>query len=202
MPGPLLLLVPAIGVAARYLLGALAAGVSIEFVQRKARAYFDQYGEQFLASAVADMGLDLSEDGNLTDESITAAINSKLLAGSGVQIDSLLDRDKLRAGLEKLAVQRLAGEIGVPADAVQSVSGIKTALQAWAGEQVAQQLQTESGPVFDAATPSAFIARVIDQAPVPSGNWNAPVDLSAKGVSNRLRQAKYRRSHKRTWVEK
>lgn len=200
MPLPLLL-GPVIATGARYVLGAVAVSAGGEYVQRKARAYFDQYCDDFFAAAVGDMGLELSPDGNLTDESITAVINSKLLAGSGVQLDSLLDRDRLRAGLEKTAVQNLAGAVGLPPGTPATVGGIKSALQVWAGEQVAQQLANEAGPVFDGAPGSAFVGRVVAES-VKVPGWNVATDMTDKGIKNRARQTKFRRTHKRTWIEK
>lgn len=201
MPLPLLL-IPIITTGARYLLGTVAGGIALEYLKRKASAYFDDYTEHFLATAAADMGLDLSDGGHITDDSLTAMVNAKLLAGTGVQVDSVLDRDKLRAGLEKLAIQRLAVQVGVAVGDAQTLGGIKAAFQSWAGEQVKAQLQSESGQLLDAAKPSAFVQRVIDQSPEPKAGWNDPQDMSKKGVSNRARQAKYRHAHKRTWVPK
>ncbi len=193
--------VVALTALARFVIGSLLVGAAGEYARRKVQPYIDEFEGDLLAVAVKQIGLELSPDGHLTDESITASINTKLLGGTGVQIDSLLDRDKLRAGLERLAIKKLAEAVGVPLDDSQTMAGVKTALQAWAAAQVVAQMQDEEGAVFDAAVPSKFIQKVITDA-VKNEGWNTPTDLTAKGVANRARQEKYRHQHKRTWVEK
>lgn len=198
MPLPLLI-GAVITTGARYLLATVAGTIAYSYFEKKVRAYFDDYTNDFLAAAAADMGIDLSDGGNITDESLTATVNTKLLAGTGVQVDSVLDRDKLRAGLQKLAITRLAAQVGVPVGDAQTLAGVKAALQQWAGEQVAAQLESESGQLIDAAAPLHFVQRVIEQAPKPAAGWNDPKDMTPKGISNRARQAKYRRAHTRVW---
>lgn len=197
---PVFLLGPVIATGARWILGGLAAGAGAELKDlavKRAKAYFADKGDEFLAAAAEKMGLELSADGGLTDASLTAAVN-KLLEGSGIKIDSLLDRDVLRRGLERAAVERVAAEVGVLG--VTTLAGVRGALQQWAAAEVVAQYQAESGQVFDNAKSSEFIARVI-ASPKTEG-WNTPTDLSEKGAANRQRQAKYRRSHKKQWVEK
>lgn len=196
MPLPLLVVA-----ALQTALGALAYEVSKEAAARYLRPKLIALKDEYLAMAVESMGLELSPDGHLTDEGITALINNKLLAGSGVQIDSLLDRDRLRKGLERLAIERLCVEVGLPAGTAQTIGGVRGALQAWAGDQVMSQLASEAGAVFDAAKPSAFVQKVVVQS-VKKVGWNVATDMTDKGIKNRARQAKYRRSHKKQWVEK
>lgn len=208
MPVVLLALPAVIGTGARWVLAGLAAGLSAgagaelkDFAVRKGRAYFMEKGQEFLETAAADMGLELSESGRLTDETITRVINEKLLAGSGVQIDSLLDKDRLRAGLERQAVDRLCAEVGLPAGAASSLGGVRAALQQWAVGEVSQQLALQAGPIFDGATPAPGVQKIIAGA-VKHEGWNVATDMTEKGIDNRLRQAKYRARHKKTWVKK
>lgn len=199
---PLLALaIPALTTAARFLLGSVIGVLSVQYAERKARAYMADLSEQLIGVAAEKMGLDLSADGQLTDESVTAAVNNNLLAGTGLQIDSLLDRDKLRAGLEKLAVQKLAEQVGIPLDDTRSIAAVRSNLQAWAMAQVEGQLDAEAGAVFDAAPASNFIGRVIAEAPKNAG-WNVATDMTPKGIANRQRQARYRQAHKRTWIKR
>lgn len=194
------LLGPVIATGARWILAGVAAGAGAELkdvIEKRAVAYFTEKGEEFLTAAAEKMGLELSADGHLTDESLTAAVN-KLLEGTGIVIDSILDREALRRGLERLAAERLAADVGAPG--VTSLAGVRVALQQWAAVEVVKQYDAESGAIFDGAKPSEFIARVIASPKVEG--WNSPTDMSAKGVANRERQAKYRQSHKRTWIEK
>jgi hypothetical protein len=195
------MLVPIIASGATALAAWAAKDVTQEFIKRKVHAYFNDKADEFFAAAAEDMGVELSDSGQLTDESLTAVINSKFLSGSGVQIDSLLDRDRLRAGLEKLAISKLAEQVGVPVGESQTIGGVKLALQQWAGDQVKSQLESESGAVFDSAAPSQFIAKVIADAPKTPG-WNDATDMTSKGISNRERQARYRSQHTRIWVLK
>lgn len=202
----LLALAPSITTAANWVLAGLAANIGYgaadelkDFVIRKSKAELQGYVEQFIASTAKDMGLELSEDGNLTDESLTGVAN-KLLAGTGVKIDSLLDRDRLKSGLEKQAIEALAQSIGMPV-AGGGISGVRVALQQWAVNEVTAQLVAGGGAVFDAAKPDSKIGALIVKAEKKVG-WNVPTDMSDKGVDNRRRQAKYRARHKKQWVEK
>lgn len=198
---PVFLLGPVIATGARWVLGGLAAGAASEIVSRRSRAYFEEYGAKFLQAAAEDMGLEVSEGGAITDESITRVINQKLLANTGIQIESLLDRDRLIAGLERLAIEKLAAEFGIQTGGAKSIYAVRDQLQVWAVGQVSEQLRQQAGDVFAAATGAPVVQKIIDEA-VKNEAWNTPTDFSAKGVDNRARQAKYRARHKKTWVQK
>lgn len=174
----------------------------IEIAERIKPTLFDA-PKDWIAAACGDMGLELSEDGQLTEASLTATVN-KLLDGSGVKLDSLLDRDKLRAGLERDGVALVAQRLGldVPTGARGGVSAIKDHLQSWALEQADAQLQAGAGELFDAATPEQKIIDAAEICPKPKDGWNTATVMTPKGIANRARQAKYRATHTRVWVPK
>jgi hypothetical protein len=163
--------------------------------------------KDWIAGACGDIGLELSPDGHLTEESLTKTINN-LIKGTGVQLDSLLDRDKLRAGLERDGMAMLAERVGVSIPgggggaAAAGMAAVKQALQGWALDQAHAQLQAKSGSLMDAAKPSPTIIKAAEICPRPASNWNDPVNFTKKGIANRARQKKWRDSHTKHWVAK
>lgn len=162
--------------------------------------------KDWIAGACGNIGLELSADGHLTEESLTKTIN-KLIEGTGVQLDSLLDRDKLRAGLERDGMAMLAERIGVSIPGgggvrAAGMAAVKEALQGWALDQAHLQLAAKSGALMDAAKPSPVITKAAEICPRPKSNWNDPVNFTKKGIANRARQKKWRESHTKYWVAK
>lgn len=196
MPLPLLLvpLVPWLTTALATLVTSGAGAIAYDQIKRK----FNNLGPVAVQNALDNMGIELDATHPLTDEALTAAVNQTFLSGAGFQLDSILDSEKMKGGLQKVALQKVAesfGFVGVVSDV-----DLRNELQKWIGGEVMAQLTSESGAVIDAAKPSQLISTVIEKAPKPAPGWNTPSDVTAHGVANRLAQYKYRHSHKKTWV--
>jgi len=192
MPLPLLL-VPWLYTVVGGLVAAGGAKVALSEVKRAA----DKIGPEAIQAALEKMGLTVDGENPLTDEGMTALINSSFLDGSGIELESVFDREKMRNGFKKLALKRAAEKLGF-AD-VNTEAGLRVALQGWLSSEVIAQMEGEAGDIFDAAKASIQTAKVVEGA-VKVEDWNTARDMSEAGIANRARQAKYRHSHKKTWV--
>jgi len=190
---PLAVLIPSITGAVVALVGQDVYEVIKERLAKKMR----ELGPDILQSAVDKLGIELDASGGISDETLTAAINQSLLAGSGIQLDSVLDRKKMLAGFKGIALRKITEELGLPP--AESPYAIKEGLKSWITAEMVQQIAAESGEIVDGARELLELKKKIDGSR-EVGNWNTPVDFSEAGVSNRARQAKYRRSHKKHWV--
>jgi len=197
MPLPLLLvpLVPWIASAIGVLTAAGAGTVSMTLVRRK----FNEIGPAAIQASLDRMGLQIDATHPINDETLTAAINGSFLQGTGLELESIFDREKMRNGFKKLAVKKAAQQLGF-AD-VNTEAGLHASVREWLTGEVMAQMAVDAGDVFDAAKESIRIQKAIKDAKKEVG-WNTPTDFSKEGIANRARQAKYRRHHKKTWVEK
>lgn len=198
MPIPLaVLVVPAIGAFA----GTVAPSV-VQAVLEHFRTPLEKWGLEF---AFKNMGFTIDSSNGFSREAITQAINAGPLAGTGVVLTNLFDRDAVRADLKRIALERAVQETGLTVKTLD-VEGVKRALKEYIQSRVDQQLAAGGGDLIDAAKPLALLARDIQAANAPTntppgGNpgREQPVDFSEKGVKNRERQARYRANHTRHW---
>ena len=173
--------------------GPLAKDVMVGRIKKR----LADIGPEAIDESLRRMGLEVDLSKGLNDETITAAINGTLLKDTGLQLESVFDKQKMLNGFERLAVQRAAAQLGF-AD-VSTEAGFRGAVQEWVSGELVAQLKAESGAVFDAAKESDQVKKIIEGGKGRPG-WNTPSDLSPGGVANRLRQKKYRARHKKTWV--
>jgi hypothetical protein len=158
-----------------------------------------------LEQAFKKLGLTIDASQGFSKESITAAINAGPLAGSGVELTNVFDRDAVRADLQRVALARAVQETGLNITTLD-VESVKRALREYVKNRVDQQLAAGGGDLIDAAKPLAMLARDIQAANAPTntppgGNpgREQPVDFSPRGIKNRERQARYRANHTRHW---
>lgn len=195
MPLPLAF-IPALAGAAAALVGQDVYDVVKERLGKK----FRELGPDLLQGAVDDLGIGLTVDGGMNDETITAAINQTLLGGSGVQLASVFDRKKMVKGFESIAVQKIAGELGL--GEVDNLGAVKGALKTWLVNEVGAQMAAGAGEVIGAATPAAKTAAMVALGMDKKEGWNTPRDFTPEGIDNRARQQKYRSTHSRHWVQR
>lgn len=157
-------------------------------------AYLKEYA---LKAALESMGLEL-EDGPVNEESITAAILAGPLAGLDIDVSNLFDRAELMAALKKMAIERVCESLGLPG--VSGVDGLKDAVRGLLVDEVSEQIASEAGALIDGAPDAAQISAALKSW--QSSKGNQAVDFSAKGESNRLRQARYRAGHRKHWEER
>lgn len=177
-----------------------AVGVEVmSVVKSRIKKALDENWREYLNAAMDDLGIVIDPDEGINDESLTKAINVNLLGGTGVELASVLDRKKMIHGFEGLALQKISADLGMAP--VTSVSAIRPAVQGWLLDTLGAEIAMESGDVIDAAKPLQSVADKIAATPdkLP---WNRITDFTDAGEKNRARQAKYRRSHSKYWVEK
>lgn len=207
MPLPLLLL-PAIPEAVAWLggalvslraaMGAVAVYELYPIARERVAKKWNELGPSLLQFAMTKYGLEMDVSKGINDETLTAFFNNKLLTGTGLQLDSVLDRDKAKRGFERIAMEQVSQRIGL--GPVSSMKGVRSALQDWIVQEVGAQLAVEAGEVIDVATARAQLAAKIEKGKQDQSQWNKPTDFSNKGIKNRERQKRYRQAHKKHWV--
>lgn len=192
MPFFLAALVPVIELAA----GTAATAVAMDAVRAALEATAGKLAPYAMAAAFERMGLVIDPEKGFNDASITEAINAGPLAGSGVVLESVLNRDALLRGLEALAVARAADSLGLVG--VSSLAGLRDGLRDLTRAELVAQVEAGAGSVVDGAPDSRELVRILDAVQLTAGN--AATDFTKKGISNRARQARYRAQHSRVWV--
>lgn len=151
-------------------------------------------GKFALFQALRAMGLELPIGGELTQVTITEAINRDLLGGQ-LDFKNLFDRNQVRSDMKRLAVEKAGQLYGY--DGGAGVAGLRDKVIATVLADIREQAARGSGDYVAAAKYLESTGRLIQS--VGQAQSNAPSDLSTKGEKNRARQARYRASHKRTW---
>lgn len=190
-----------IGMAANTEVGRNIIGKAVE-------SYRGDLEKWALEKAFEKMGLRLNAETGFSQEAITQAINAGPLAGTGVELQNIFDRDAVRADMHRLALAKAVESTGLNITGL-TVDAMKTALREYVSDKVIEQVGAGGGSIVDAALPLAELVRQIQAAnsasDVPPGEnpgRQKPTDFSPAGISNRERQATYRAAHKRHWEER
>lgn len=202
MPIPLVIAGWVAGAAAATRLAAAGASVAVlaEEVYPRVKKMVVAAGPELLQGVVDGMGIELDAQGGLNDETITAAINRTLLSGTGIELESVFDRKKMLKGFEKIAIKKVAEELGL--GPVDNLGAVTVALREWLTNEVGAQLAAQAGAVVDAAIPAVNVAAMVALGKDKKEGWNTPRDFTPEGIDNRARQAKYRATHTRHWVQR
>lgn len=182
--------------------GAIGGAVGVEVVgvaKWRIKKAIDERWREWLQAALDDLGIVIDPEEGINDASLTRAINDNLLAGSGIELQSVLDRKKMLKGFEGIALQRISSDLGLAP--VESVGEIRGAIQAWLVDTLGEEIAAEAGEVLDDAKPLASVMKRIENAPAPKP-WNEITDFSPEGVDNRARQARYRATHSKVWIQR
>lgn len=192
MPLPLVLLSAALGSVAT--VGVAEAG---KLAIKKA---LDVYGadlEKWAIGAAAEkFGLVLDADDGVSAEAINAAINAGPLAGTGIELTNIFDKQALISDLRQVAMMRAGEALGL--GQVRSIAGLRDGARAMLIDEVAAQLAVESGPLVEGAPDVALVGKAIASRAKTAG-WNTPTDLTPKGIANRARQARWRVGKTKHW---
>lgn len=150
----------------------------------------EEWGLKWASSSIG-LNLDLSKP--LTGYTLTDAINSGVLDGTGLHFTNLLDGDSIKRDMRRIALEQVGGTMGL-----KNTGTVKDLVAGMRGYAVDKILQDKSAlaALGIPANPAmlAIIARYGEPSP------NEPTDFTPAGESNRDRQAKYRASHSRHWV--
>lgn len=159
-----------------------------------------------IKDAFAEMGLDIDPRDGINAQTLTAAINNGPLAGTGVELTNIFDRDAIKRDLKRLALVHAAQSMGLKLTSL-STEAVQEALKAHAAEIVREEIAM-GGDLLDAAPDLVAIVKMIDAARKGYKNEmgeqvsKKPLLMSDAAINNRERQAKYRANHRRVWVAK
>lgn len=181
--------------------------IAKEELARLAMGEVDEYETEAMKAAFATMGLDIEPSEGLTPQAITQAINAGPLAGTGIELTNIFDRDAVKRDLEKIAIAQAASAFGVEIKSLRP-EGIKEAVKGELKKRMLEQLSEGQGEWLELAPDLVEIARRIDEARRAgrmdaAGNF-VPPDLAMDEyhVKLRERQATYRAKHTRHWEER
>lgn len=197
--------------AAAAVLAAIYAAVP-ESVQRIAKEEFarivmgdaSEYEAEAIKSAFAKMGLDIDPAEGLTPQNITAAINAGPLAGTGIELTNIFDRNALRSDMEKIALAYAASAFGLEIRSM-SVEGIKDAVRSEMSKRLMDQVSEGAGEWLELAPDLVDLAKQLDTAVRAGlidgqGRFVPPeLSMSEYHIDLRERQARYRARHTRHW---
>lgn len=150
------------------------------------------------AQAVLDArGIPLNLDGEVTRETITQAINAAVMP-EGVTFENLFDSEAVKRDVRRIAIEKAGQAFGF--DGVATAQGLKDKVFALVVAEVQSDIAAGGGDYLDAARSLVKEQRLIDLP--PPKDWQAPRKFTQKAVKNRERQARFRASSKRVWIEK
>lgn len=180
-----------------------------EEFDRATRGDMDEYLQSALAGAFEKIGLgniDLSE--GLTPQNVTRAINEGPLAGTGIELTNVFDKEACKRDMMRIGLARAADALGVELQST-SVEGLKATIKAHIAEQLDAQIMAGAGEWLDAMPELAELARELARA--ASKGWidaagnllptDGSVAMDDYHISLRERQARYAAQHTRVWVE-
>lgn len=159
-----------------------------------------------IKDAFAKMGLDIDPREGINAQTLTRAINSGPLAGSGVELTNIFDRDAIKRDLRRLAMVSGANAFGVKLTSLDTES-VQEAIKSHVAEMIREEISM-GGDLLDAAPDLIAIVKMIEAARKDYKNEagdvikERPLLMSDAAINNRERQAKYRANHRRRWVAK
>lgn len=181
--------------------------IAKEEMARIALGDVDEYENEAIKAAFEKIGLDIDPADGLTPQNITAAINSGPLAGTGIELTNLFDREAVKRDITKIAVRYAADAMGFELKSFD-LDGIKAALKEEVSRRIIEQVGEGAGDWIELAPDLVEIARALDAA-VKAGRIDAEGNYIQQGLMNddfhvdlRERQARYRSKHTRHWEPK
>ena len=164
----------------------------------------DEFINEVIAAAFERIGLDIDPDDGLTPQTFTDAINAGPLAGTGLELTNIFDKDACKRDVMRIATGYAADAFGLNV-ADKSAEGLKAAVKQEITRRVMEQLGEGAGDYIEAAPELVELARqlragikagLIDE----NGNYQAPgLMMDEFHVKLRERQARYYANHGRKW---
>ena len=209
MPFPVLLLIPALTAVFAAVVASIPDSVTRITKEELARLIMGEVSDAegaAIKEAFLKMGLDIDPEDGINAQTITAAINAGPLGGSGVELTNIFDREAVKRDLRRLALVHAAQNFGIELRSLET-EAVKDAIRGYVADMVREEI-ANGGDLVDAAPDLVAIVKMIDAARKgymdEAGNKveEKPLLMSDAAVNNRERQAKYRGTHRRRWVEK
>ncbi|MEQ1638913.1 MAG: hypothetical protein ABL903_19815 [Methylococcales bacterium] len=177
------------------------------YVERGNRTVLEQISDSFrddfetvaIKAAFLSLGLEMDDDGTINQASVTQAINTSLLEGTGVELTDIFDKKAIMNDLERIAIDRAISALGWGDEigfTSLKPSSIKDALSVYVSKRIKQEVRDGTGVLIENAPEHAGVASMV--AAYSSIENRVLVD-TPEAENNRRRQATYRASHKRHW---
>ncbi len=166
-----------------------------EYILEKIGEAGDKVGKVAAQAALDALGIPLDLDGEVSEATITNAINVGVLGGQ-IELTNVFDRDALKADMKRIALEQAAVSFGH--DKGAGIEAIRDGLVSELVAEIKVEIEAGAGDYVSASIDSALALRALARDKVE--DWNTPKDLSEKGEKNRERQTRYRASHERVWV--
>lgn len=143
-------------------------------------------------------GLEIEAGSSLSAQSISDAIRAKILNLYGFDSGDLLDPESVKATMRREALRQVGESLGVGGTQSEIVSSLRGAVRS----QVRAAVDSGDGDFLAAVAVGQ--SRIDDLARALNKNeWPTPItNETARGQKNRDKQARYRATHKRVWVQK
>ena len=203
----------ALGAALAAVMGVVAASIpdSITRITKEelARLIMGEVSDEedeAIREVFQKMGLDIDPENGINERTLTDAINNGPLAGSGVELTNIFDREAIKRDLTRLALVQAAQSGGLKLTST-TTEAVTEAVKTYIAEIVREEIKN-GGDIVDAAPDLVAIVKMIDAARKDYRNEagdvieSKPLLMSEAAIDNRRRQAKYRANHKRRWVAK
>ena len=177
----------------------LAAGSVIGFfvLEEIRQDAMQQIGKVAAQQALEGLGIPLDLDGEVSQETITQAINEGILGGE-MQFRNLFDRGVVEADLKRIAIERAGQAFGF--EGGLSIEGIREKLVSQIISEVQENIASAGGEYIDAAQSLASIEDDMTRGKPRVDDWNKIKNFSDKAEKNRARQETYRNQHSRRWI--
>lgn len=146
-------------------------------------------------AALAAIGLDIDVN-NVTSESIGKAIGQQVSDASGLPSVNVFDADAVRAMLIKQGCALILAELGVSAE--PSVNGVAKAIEGLVTAELRAAASDGDGGILSAVYVSQ--ERIQNLKRSAGLDYTKPRKFDKKAVSNRERQARYRETHRKVFV--
>lgn len=206
---PVFLIPPAVVAIGAALTALSLSAVGKPLIENIVKSYKKDLEEWALSHAFAAIGIPLTTETGFSREAVTAAINAGPLAGSGVVLTDVFDREAIKSDVKRIALEKAVAETGLEIKGL-TVPDLRAALKAYVSNVAREQLESGDGDIVAAAPALVEMLRMIREANKsdPAGPGGTPgyhpgpavpVDPSPEAEKNRERQARYRGAHTRHW---
>lgn len=182
--------------------------ITREEMERASRGEMEDFTEAALTAAFEKIGLEIDLSEGLTPKTITEAINAGPLAGTGIELTNIFDKEACKRDVMRIGLARAAEAYGIEVRDVSSVEAIRDTIKSYVSQQLDEQLMAGAGEWLDVVPELASLAREIASAMKQglvdeSGNLVQPgLMMDEFHVNLRERQARYAATHSRAWVAK
>lgn len=181
--------------------------IAKEELMRVTAGDVSEYENEAIKAAFEKIGLDIDPEEGLTPQTITSAINAGPLAGTGIELTNIFDREACKRDLQRVAMARAAEAFGVKITDT-SAEGLKASIKEEISRRVMEQLGEGAGDYLEAAPDLVELVRQLNagiKAGLIDGNGNFKepgLMMDEFHVNLRERQARYRAAHTRHWEPK